>query len=85
MLDLGATKYIITKREYFISYKDSQRRISWGINTSINFIKIRNIKLVNKGNKIILENCLHILNFKYNLISISKLDQLGYELRVKNN
>ena len=41
--------------------------------------------MVNKGNKIVLENCLYIPNFEYNLISISKLDQLGYELRVKNN
>ena len=24
-------------------------------------------------------------DFEYNLISVSKLDQLGYELRVKNN
>ena len=85
MLDSGATRHIITKREYFISYKDSQRRISWGTNASINSIKIGNSKLVNKGNKIVLENCLYIPNFEYNLISISKLDQLGYELRVKNN
>ena len=41
--------------------------------------------MVNKGNKIILENYLHIPNFEYNLISISKLNQLGYEFRVKNN
>jgi len=40
---------------------------------------------VNKGNKIVLENCLYAPNFQYNLISVSKLDQLGYEIRVKNN
>ena len=44
-----------------------------------------NIELVNKSNKIILENCLYAPKFAYNLISISKLDQLGYKLRVKNN
>ena len=41
--------------------------------------------MVNKGNKIVLENCLYVPDFAYNLISVSKLDQLGYELRVKNN
>ena len=41
--------------------------------------------MVNKGNKIVLENCLYVLNFAYNLISINKLDQLDYKLRVKNN
>jgi hypothetical protein len=41
--------------------------------------------LINKGNKIVLENCLYVPKFAYNLISVSKLDQLGYELRVKNN
>ena len=85
MLDLGVIRYVITKREYFISYKDSRGRIGWGTNVLINFIRIGNIKLVNKGNKILLENCLYVLNFKYNLISISKLNQLGYKLRVKNN
>ena len=73
---------MITKREYFISYKDSWGRIGWGINA---LIGIGNVELVNKGNKIVLENCLYVPNFEYNLIFISKLDQLGYELRVKNN
>ena len=41
--------------------------------------------MVNQGNKIVLENCLYIPNFGYNLISISKLDQLSYKFRVKNN
>ena len=85
MLDSGATKHVITKKEYFTSYKDSYGKLSWGTNTSINSIRIGNVKLVNKGNKIVLENCLYAPKFAYNLISISKLDQLGYELRVKNN
>ena len=54
-------------------------------NILINSIKIGNVKLVNKNSKIILENCLYIPNFEYNLISINKLDQLSYKLRVKNN
>ena len=74
MLDSGAIRHVITKREYFISYKNSWGRIGWGTNILIDFIKIGNIKLVNKGNKIVLENCLYILNFKYNFISISKLN-----------
>ena len=65
---------MITKKEYFISYKDSYRRIGWGTNALINSIRIRNIKLVNKGNKIILESYLYVPSFGYNLISISKLD-----------
>ena len=28
VLDSGATKHLITKKEYFISYKDSYKRIS---------------------------------------------------------
>ena len=46
VLDSGATKHIITKKEYFISYKDSRSRIGWGTDASINSIGIRNIKLV---------------------------------------
>ena len=41
--------------------------------------------MINKGNKIVLENCLYVPSFGYNLISVSKLDQLGYELRIKSN
>ena len=40
------------------------------------------MELVTKGNKIILENCLYIPNFGYNLISVSQLDQLGYKIIV---
>jgi hypothetical protein len=39
--------------------------------------------MVNKGNKIVLENCLYVPNFQYNLISVSKLDQLGYKIVVE--
>ena len=74
VLDLGATKHVITKKEYFISYKDSYRRIGWGTDASIDSIRIGNVELVNKGNKIVLKNCLYVPNFGYNLISISKLD-----------
>ena len=80
VLDLGSTKHVITKREYFISYKDSRTKIGQGTNASINSVGIGNIELVTKGNKIVLENCLYIPNFRYNLISISQLDQLGYKI-----
>jgi len=76
---------VITEKEYFISYKDSRGRLSWGTDALIDSIGIGIIELVNKGNKIVLENCLYAPKFAYNLISVSKLDQLGYELRVKNN
>jgi hypothetical protein len=76
---------VITKKEYFISYEDSQGRIGWGTDALINSIRIGNIELVNKGNKIVLENCLYVPSFGYNLISVSKLDQLSYKLRIKNN
>jgi len=74
VLDSGATKHLITKKEYFTSYKDSYGKISWGTNASIDYIGIGNVKLVNKGNKIVLENCRYAPNFQYNLISVSKLD-----------
>ena len=85
VLDSGSTKHVITKKEYFTSYKDFRGKIGWGTSASCNTIRIGNVKLVNKGNKIILENCLHVPDFKYNLISVSKLNQLGYELKMKNN
>jgi len=65
---------VITNREYFISYKDSYIRIGWGTDALIDSIGIGNVKLVNKGNKIVLENCLYVPDFQYNLISVSKLD-----------
>ena len=76
---------MITEKEYFISYKDSRGRLGWGTDALIDSIGIGTVELVNKGNKIVLENCLYAPKFAYNLISVSKLDQLGYELRVKNN
>ena len=85
VLDSGATKHVIIKKEYFTSYKDSYGKLGWGTDASIDSIGIGNVELVNKGNKIVLENCLYAPKFAYNLISVSKLDQLGYELRVKNN
>ena len=74
---------MITKKEYFISYKDFYIRIGWGTDVIINSIGIGKVKLVSKGNKIVLENCLYVPNFQYNLISISKLDQLSYKIVVE--
>jgi len=47
----------MTKKEYFTSFKDSYRKIGWGTDALINYIGIGNVELVNKGNKIVLENC----------------------------
>ena len=77
---------MITNKEFFIMYKDFCVRLGWGTDILIKYIRIRNVKLVNKeGNKLILENCLYILNFKYNLIAVSRLDKLGHEIRIKDN
>ena len=54
---------MITKKEYFTSYKDSYTRIGWGIDAIIDSIGIGKVKLVSKGNKIVLENCLYVPNF----------------------
>ena len=83
ILDSGATKHIITKKEYFTSYKDSHTRIGWGTDATINSIGIGKVELVSKGNKIVLENYLHVPNFQYNLISVSKLDQLSHKIVVE--
>ena len=83
VLDSGATKHVITKKEYFTSYKDSHTRIGWGTDATIDSIGIGKVELVSKGNKIVLENCLHVPNFQYNLISVSKLDQLGHKIVVE--
>ena len=86
ILDSRSTKHVITKKEFFIIYKDFRIKLGWGTNTLVNYIRIRNIKLVNnKGNKLILENYLYALNFKYNLITINRLDKLSYKIRVKDN
>jgi hypothetical protein len=73
---------VITKKEYFTSYKDSRGRIGWGTDVLIDSIGIGKVELASKGNKIVLENCLHVPNFQYNLISISKLDQLSHKIIV---
>jgi len=85
ILDSGSTRHIITKKEYFVTYKDSYTKINWGNNTSIDSIGIGNVELVIKGNKIVLEDCLFVPSFGYNLISISKLDKLGFEIVFKSN
>ena len=54
---------MITKKEYFISYKDSYTRIGWGTDVIIDSRGIGKVKLVSKGNKIVLENYLHVPNF----------------------
>ena len=83
VLDLEATKHVITKKEYFTSYKDPHTRIGWGTDAIIDSIGIGKVELASKGNKIVLENCLHVPNFQYNLISVSKLDQLGHKIVVE--
>ena len=65
---------MVTKKEYFISYKNFCGKIGWGTSVSYNAIGIGNVELVNKGNKIVLENCLYVPDFEYNLISVNKLD-----------
>ena len=85
-LDLRSIKHMITNKEFFIIYKDFHIRLGWGTNILIKYIRIKNIKLVNKeGNKLILKNYLYTLNFKYNLITVSRLDKLSYKIRIKNN
>ena len=74
VLDLGATKHVITNKEYFITYKDLYGKIGWGTDASIDSIGIGTVELINKGNKIVLENCLYAPKFAYNLIFVSKLD-----------
>ena len=77
---------MITKKEFFITYKDFRAKLGWGTDASIDCIGIGNVELVNnKGNKLVLENCLYAPNFKYNLIAVNRLDKLGYEIRVKDN
>ena len=77
---------MITNKEFFITYKDFRARLGWGTDVLIECIGIGNIELVNKeGNKLVLQNCLYALNFKYNFIAVSRLDKLGYEIRVKDN
>jgi len=53
----------MTKKEYFISFKDSYGKIGWGTDILIDYIGIGNVELVNKGNKIVLENCRYAPNF----------------------
>jgi hypothetical protein len=85
-LDSGSTKHVITNKEFFITYKDFRARLGWGTDASIKYIGIKNVKLVNKkNNKLVLENYLYAPNFKYNLITISRLDKLSYKIRVKDN
>ena len=72
---------MITKKEFFIIYKDFRVKLDWGTDALVNYIRIRNIKLVNnKGNKLILKNYLYTPNFKYNLITISRLNKLSYKI-----
>ena len=80
-LDLKNTKHMITNKEFFIIYKDFCVRLGWGTDVLIKYIRIKNIKLVNKkDNKLILENYLYTPNFKYNLITISRLNKLSYKI-----
>ena len=77
---------MITNKEFFITYKDFCVKLGWGTNALVNCIGIGNVELVNnKGNKLVLENCLYVPNFKYNLIAVNRLNKLGYEIRVKDN
>ena len=77
---------MITKKEFFITYKDFCVKLGWGTDALVDYIRIRNVKLVNnKGNKLVLENCLYIPNFKYNLIAVNRLDKLGYKIKIKDN
>ena len=51
-------------------------RIGWGTDAIIDSIGIGNVELVSKGNKIVLENCLHVPNFQYNLIRQNQFSKL---------
>ena len=51
-LDSGSIKHVITNKEFFITYKDFHIRLGWGTDVLIEYIRIRNIKLVNNTRKL---------------------------------
>ena len=76
ILDSGASRHIISNRDYFISITNKPTLIRWGSARKITAYRVGDIKIrtLDTNKVLILKDCLYALEFNVNLISLLRLD-----------
>ena len=88
ILDIGATRYIIADRRYFIesSFIQHQSRVSWGNAVNLTLISYGNCGVIflDSNTRAILTNCLFLPKIGLNIIAGSALNKKGYSCYIAN-
>jgi hypothetical protein len=85
MLDSRSIRHIISNKVLFYTFSNYTSSIIWGDNSTISSKGIGEVIIKLSNNKqITLKNCLYILTFTINIISISQLEDSNYNINFKN-
>ena len=84
---MGSTQHIVCEQKLFLegSLQRKNTRISWGNNSVINSVGIGKIAFMYNNTKIILSNCLYILTFTINIISVQRIINKNFTVEFKQN
>ena len=81
ILDLGVSLHVTPHKEWFTHYKETIGSVTLGDSYSCDIVGIGDIAMVlSNGYKFILENVRHMPCLTRNLISFSRLDDLGLKV-----
>ena len=85
ILDSGASRHIISNRDYFISITNKPTLIRWGNAGKITAYGVGNIKIktLDTNKVLVLKDCLYAPEFNVNLISLSRLDNRNVYARLR--
>ena len=78
ILDIGATKHIISKKSYFSSLRRCNKKVFWGSAKSIEIKGYRDVYIILKDSntRLFLSDCLFMPELGVNLVSPSRLKGL---------
>ena len=82
ILDSGTTTYIYCDKTYFRQIDSTDTRVKWGAASTIlaSGIGAVPLKLPNSSTVVFLQDCLYILEFQTNLVSLRQLIQNGTKI-----
>ena len=87
ILDCAATRHIITNKNFFISFQQCNKLVSWGNAKSINIKGVGNVNIhfIDTKIKCTLKNCLYMPELGINLISQGELNKETYSILTYNH
>lgn len=88
-IDSGASEHMSPNKNYFLDFKEiSHRSVRIANDQNLQYLGQGKIEVIsridNREVKITLQNCLYVPDLKVNLISVSKLTVLGFDVKFDN-